>query len=300
MESRTTYILLLNSQANAVTSKVGAIRERFRSHGVSVDIRIISKGDDIVEVARRAVADRPDVIVAGGGDGTVSAVAEAVIGSSAVLGVLPLGTLNHFAKDIGMPIEIEAAIDSICNGRVIQVDAGRVNDQIFLNNSCLGLYPHAVRKRDELTANPGSAKWPAFLWAAWLMFRRYPFMNVRMTVDGQSVVYRTPLVFIGNNTYELHGPDIGARHCLDAGHLSILVVDRAGRMGIVLLALRAMVGRLTRGEDLKTLCVQRVDVETRHEAVSVAMDGEVSRLQTPLHYRVEARALSVVAPAVAG
>lgn len=302
MENRATHIVLLNTRANvAAASELGTkIRERFRVHGINIEIRALAEGDDIIAVARHAVAGAPDVIVAGGGDGTVSAVASAVVGTSTTLGVLPLGTLNHFARDIGLPMDVDASIDSICMGRVTRVDVGRVNDRLFLNNSSLGLYPQALRKRDTLTTQLGHAKWPAFLWAAWELFRRYPFLTVRMTVDDQSIDFRTPLVFIGNNSYELHGIEIGERRRLDAGHLSILVVDRAGRMGIVLLALRALSGRLRSGADFKTMRAQSVDVETHHRTVSVATDGEVSRLQTPLHYRVEALALSVLVPATVG
>lgn len=298
MTTRSNYVVLLNAAAGAVAGgeREDAIRELFESRGVHANIRTLEKGEDVVAAGMRAVAERPEVVVAGGGDGTLNAIAQSVVGSGVTFGVLPLGTLNHFAKDLGIPIDVRAAVDTICNGHVRRVDVGRVNGRAFLNNSSLGMYPQLVRRRDKLTQRFGRGKWPAAIWAALTVLRRHPFVQVRLTVDGKSLDRRTPLVFIANNSYELEGVHLGARRCLDAGHLSIHIVDRTDRIGLITLAIRAVFGALRQANDFETFCALRVEVHTRRRNVMVATDGEVSLLESPLIYQVEPQALAVLVP----
>ena len=176
----------------------------------------------------------------------------------------------------------------------------RSNAEVLLNASAsLGLYPQVVKKRDQLRQRLGRRKWPAFAWAALLVLRRFPFLTVEIHVDGKVLQRRSPLVFIGNNSYELMGLNLGARKCLDAGHLSILIINRTDRLGLIALAARAMVGRLRNSRDFETLCTARIEVNTPRSRVTVATDGEVSRFTTPLLYEVDKGALSVVVPDVA-
>lgn len=268
----------------------------FSAHGVRANVRALSNGGELVAAARRALIAKPDVIVAGGGDGTLSAVAGVLAGTSVSFGVLPLGTLNHFARDVGTPLDLASAIETVCRGRVTQVDVGRVNGHVFLNNSSLGLYPQAVRKRNELCHGLRHGKWPASVWAAVWVLRRYPFLNVRMSVQGKVIERRTPLVFIGNNRYELDGLRLGGRKRLDAGHFSVYIVGRTDRLGLVDLAARALVGRLRQSRDFETLCATHIEVNTRKRSVTVATDGEVERLAAPLIYELDKLALRVIVP----
>ena len=292
------HIVLLNSGAGTADGDaVAAIQKRFHDHGVTADVRVLEHGTDIRSAAAAALGERPDVIVAGGGDGTLNAVADVIAGQPVVFGVLPLGTLNHFAKDLGIPLDVDGAVDTICGGRTKDVDVGRVNGRLFLNNSSLGLYPQVVRERDQLRERLGRGKWPAYLWAAAAVLRRFPFVEVHLQIDDKAAFYRTPLVFIGNNSYELTGINLGARACLDAGHLGIYVVKRTTRLALLLLALRAVFGRLPGSEDFVSFCATNASVQTRRRSVAVATDGEVRRLNTPLRYEVQPRALRVLVPA---
>ena len=291
-----THIVLLNCRAGSLSAELEpGIRARFEAHGITPDIRIMERGDDVVATAKQAIERKPRVIVAGGGDGTLNAVAGALLGSGITLGVLPLGTLNHFAKDLGIPLELEGAIDTICEGRAVSVDVGNVNGRVFLNNSSLGLYPLVVRRRDQLIQRLGHPKWPAFFWAAMLVLRRYPFLDVRLTVDGKSLPYRTPLLFVGNNEYVLDGLVLGARKRLDAGCLSVHIVRRVDRLGLAALAIRALFRGLRKAADFETFCATELQVQTRRSSVNVATDGEVTRMESPLLYKTEAGRLSVMA-----
>src|SRR4051794_37510526 len=138
------------------------IRQVAAVHGATCEILAPERGADLTALARQAVADGAALVVAGGGDGTINAVASALVGTEARLGVLPLGTLNHFAKDLGIPLALEEAVRTVFTGRPQAVDVGEVNGRLFLNNSSLGIYPRIVRLR-EAHRRQGVRKWIAFV-----------------------------------------------------------------------------------------------------------------------------------------
>ena len=140
-------------------------------------------GEDVRAIAAELVGGHPPVVVAGGGDGTISAVASVVAGTGVALGVLPLGTLNHFAKDLGIPLDTGAAVRAIAAKHTIEVDVGVVNGRVFINNSSLGLYPHIVRDRENQQRRLGRGKWYALAWATLTAFRRSRLLNVRLSLD---------------------------------------------------------------------------------------------------------------------
>jgi diacylglycerol kinase family enzyme len=273
------------------------ITEAFASCGRDVRVSLAESGERVIELARGALEHDGRVIVAGGGDGTVSAVASLLAGTDATLGVLPLGTLNHFAKDMGIPLELNDAARNVCEGRCARVDVGEVNGRVFINNSGIGLYPQIVRRREKLQQRMGSGKWAAFFRAAFSVLRRYPFLNVRLSANGQEIMRRTPFVFVGNNEYQMESLSIGGRARLDSGLLSLYVTHRKGRLGLLWLAVRALFGRLKEAKDFDALSAEEIRVETRRpKRLPVATDGEVTILSTPLLYRVRPGALRVMVP----
>ena len=288
-------IINANSGLNAKDEKHQYLSEIFSTGGLDARISVAHNGKQIVELARRAAHGASQTIIAGGGDGTVNAVASAIVGTRKTLGVLPMGTFNHFAKDLHIPLDLNGAVRNIIAGNVTRVDVGEVNGHVFINNSSLGLYPSIVRHREK-NQRLGRRKWPAYVWATFTVLRRYPFLSVRLGVDGQELACRTPFVFIGNNEYEMELFNIGARRCLDAGRLSIYTAHLTGRIGLLRLALRACLGRLRAAKDFDARCAKEVLIETRRKRLRVAMDGEVVVMSTPLHYRVRHGALRVIVP----
>lgn len=293
---RPAVIINASSGTDDKEEAVQYLEALFGARGVDASVRLARSGEEIIELARRAVKERREPVVAGGGDGTINAVAAQLVGTESTLGVLPLGTLNHFAKDLKIPLDMEGAAQTILDGRAVQVDVGEVNDRIFLNNSSLGLYPSIVHRREQQQHRLGRGKWPAFIWAALSVLKRYPFLSIRLHVDERELARRTPFVFIGNNEYVMESFDIGARSCLDAGQLSLYIAHRTGRMGLLRLAWRALFGGLRDEEDFDALCTRELWIETRRRRLRVATDGEVTVMQTPLHYRVRPRALKVIVP----
>jgi diacylglycerol kinase family enzyme len=290
--------VVLNRSAGAAQQDANGperVADLFREANVPVRVFTPASGAAADEAARAAVAAGARAVVAGGGDGTARTIASVVAGSSTPFGILPLGTLNHFAKDLHIPLDLEKAIRVIAAGRTQQVDVGAVNDRLFLNNSSIGIYPNIVVERERLQAE-GYRKWTAFAVAASRIVRRYRGVRVRVDRDGRSLTTRTPFLFVGNNEYQIDGIRMGGRERLDAGELFACLAPRIHARNLPALFARAIVGRA--GPDmLETFSTGELQVVTPHaRQIRVSTDGEVAVLSTPLVYRVRRRALTVFVP----
>jgi diacylglycerol kinase family enzyme len=266
--------------------------EIFSAAGREARITVAKGGHELRAAAERAVQAGCKTLMAGGGDGTINTVASAVVGKEIPLGVLPLGTLNHFAKDLGIPVDLDAAAKVVLDGMICRVDVGEINGRIFLNNSSLGVYPAIVRLR-ERHQESGLGKWLAAIWASLTVLRRNPFLTVRIIVENQAIVRRTPFVFVGNNEYRMVGLQAGSRDSLGGGHLAVYVLNAAHRVGLLRLAWQVLLKGVQRVKELDLLTVEQVTIETRRRRLQVALDGEVIPLESPLEYRIRPRALKV-------
>ena len=272
------------------------IREHFAQRGASVQVMEPDGTRDLSALAQESARSDDNIIVAAGGDGTISSVAGALVDTGKTLGVLPMGTLNHFAKDLGIPLDLPSAVQTIIDGHVMPVDAAEVNGRVFINNSSLGLYPRIVSKREEQQERLGRGKWPAFLWATIHALRRFPFMDLRIAIEGKQIKRRTAFLFVGNNEYQIAGFELGARRCLDRGNLGLYLTHRTGRFGLFRLAFHALFGRVHQAEDFEAFCVTEARIETRQRRLLVACDGEVTWMKSPLQYRSRQNALRVLVP----
>ena len=296
MQKQVAIIINTNSGAeNNADEFAERFRKMFAAHGVETEIAICESGGEIVETAKRAAQSDYGILVAGGGDGTVSAIAAEVLRAKKTLGILPLGTLNNFSKDLQIPQDVEEAARIIAENHTKQIDVGEVNGRIFVNNSSIGLYPSIVRQREK-QQRLGRGKWSAAFWAAMRILRRSPFLSVKLKTERGERTSRTPFVFVGNNEYKMDFLNIGRRESLSDGKLSVYFLHKSGRRGLFALALRLIFGRLRHAEDFESINTAEIVIETRRKQMLVAFDGEVERLQTPLHYRIHPRALRVIAP----
>ncbi len=298
----TSVPVLLNATAGSggAASPADELSALFRAGGVEAEVHRVSGGREIESKLRELLQTNPALVVAGGGDGTISTVAAALVGSNTVLGILPLGTLNHFAKDLGVPLDLENAVRTVLDGNAVQVDVGDVNGHVFINNSSIGLYPDIVRDRERQQRRLGRGKWRSFLWAAVAAFRRAPFVTVNLRVDDKELRRSSPFVFVGNNEYSMEGFRIGERERLDRGRLSMYVMRHPDRAGLVRLAVRALFGRLKQARDFDALLLTDLVIETRQKQMLVATDGEVTTMTTPLHYRIRPASLRVLVPSNEG
>jgi YegS/Rv2252/BmrU family lipid kinase len=260
-----------------------------------VETTFTTEGMDIRKLVRQAIERGSTLVIAGGGDGTVNAAASAVAGTDTTLGILPLGTLNHFCKDVGIPMELEAAIGNLSSGRAIAVDVGEVNGETFVNNSGLGLYPTIVRLREKRQAK-GASKWIAAAVAALRALRHYQRLALQVTANGKELLRRTSIVFVGNNEYTMEGLNIGTRRQLDAGLLCLYITKERSSLRLLTLTLSALMGKLQKNRDYDKILTNDVWIRSKHPALNVSIDGEVIRLAPPLHYRIRPKALLVLVP----
>jgi diacylglycerol kinase family enzyme len=289
-------ICILNGAAGPKTSAstADAIADLFAKQGTLATVWVANNGSELSNLVKRAVENKFDVIVAAGGDGTINCISAGLVGTTQILGVLPLGTLNHFAKDLGIPLDLAGAIAVVAAGKERLVDVGEVNGQIFLNNSSLGLYPRLVRERERLQGE-GSGKWAAFARAVGYVLSRYSHLRVRVGTQATKLRRTTPFIFVGNNKYETRGWSLGKRLRLDGGSLWLYTAPHLGRVRLVVLALRTLLFASTT-ENVDVFETKEFWIETRRPRIDVARDGEVSSMTSPLHYRINARGLRVIAP----
>jgi diacylglycerol kinase family enzyme len=275
------------------------IEETFAAAGAAARVTLLRSPDDTVDSVRRALDAGATVVAAGGGDGTVSTVAGALVDSDVPLGVLPLGTLNHFARDLGIPMDPAKAVDVVVNGQCRRVDVGDVNGRIFINNSSIGIYPDIVIEREALRA-AGHRKWIAFAIATGRVLRRYQGVMVRVSSDGHTGTFRTPFLFIGNNEYQVDGIKMGSRGRLDEGMLHAYLAPRVRTGHLPRLAAVALLGRATASPSLRAFATTGLQVNSPgRRSLRVAVDGEVTHMTLPLEYRVRTGALQVIAPLAA-
>jgi len=254
------------------------------------------EGSEIRAAAEAAVAAGAKLVIAGGGDGTISCVTGVLAGTEAALGVLPLGTLNHFARDLCISTDLKRAATLIAAGKSRMVDVAEVNGRTFINNSAIGLYPLMVLDREAQQAKLGRSKRFAIVIAAARTLARFSSRRLTLTVNDRRAQVDTPLLFVGNNAYRMQLPDAGKREALDRGELFVLVLRRKSRFGFCVASLRALFGRARKDDVVQLEHVKRLRVDSHHSALAVSLDGETVRLKPPLDYRIHKRALKVIAP----
>ncbi|MDB5680447.1 MAG: hypothetical protein JWO16_252 [Sphingomonas bacterium] len=271
---------------------VPTLRAAFEAAGADADVKPLD-GDAVGE-AMKAAAKKGRVVVAGG-DGTVSCAAQQLAGGDAELGLLPLGTLNHLARDLRLPTDLDEAAKIAATGKATAIDVAEVNGHVFVNNASIGLYPTMVRTREGLQDDKGWPKWLSALPAAYAALERLPHHRLRIDLGQGERSIVTPLLFVGNNVYSLDRSEIGQRASLTDGKLSVYAVAQRSRLALLWFAARALVGRAHRELDFITLgeC-ETLKVWSSGNSVEIALDGEVQRLASPLEFRIRPGALKVV------
>jgi diacylglycerol kinase family enzyme len=297
-------VALLNAGAGAVEHASNEILQArlaadFAKHDVRAEIMIVAR-HDLSEAAKRAVerakTGEIDAVVAGGGDGSLRVVAAALAHTSVPLGVLPLGTLNHFAKDLGVPLDLDEAVATIAHGARRVIDVASVNGKIFINNSSIGIYPYLVSDRDRFRKQHAVAKWLATIPAMFHTLRQYPRTQLTIETKDWTRTYRTPCVFVGNNEYAMELTSLGRRKALDEGKLFLCVVKQPTPLGLLRTFLHLCLGRLDPTRDIERFELDELTITSHAARLRVALDGEVGSMHPPLHYRSLPGALQVIVP----
>jgi YegS/Rv2252/BmrU family lipid kinase len=290
--------VLLNRGGGAVAADPeipGRVADALARAGVEAEVELVEGGDCAVRC--KAIAERGDeLLIVGGGDGPISAAASALVATETRLGILPLGTLNHFARDLGIPTELEEAAQLIARGTERPVDVAEMNGRIFINNSAIGLYPLMVVDRDLQRRRLGRSKRLAMLVASLRTLARFNHQRLTLTVNDEKARVDTPLLFVGNNDYRIDIGAAGQRDSVEDGELSVMVMRKKTRAGLIAASIRALLNR-SRPDDMVCLDgVERLRVESRRSHLPVSLDGEVVSAASPLDYRIRKKALRVIAP----
>ena len=277
--------------------KAGAreVEQALAAAGIAGSVAL-ADGSEVASQVRKAVKQGARRVIVGGGDGTVNSAAGALAGSKVGLGILPLGTLNHFARDLGIPFDLDQAAAAIASGKERRVDIAEVNGHPFVNNASIGLYPLMVLDRDAQRERLGRSKRLAMLVASLRTMTRFHARRLKLSTDGGEARVDTPLLFVGNNDYRLALPGAGRRESLDGGRLCIMVMRSKSLPGFLAATGRALLG-ISRQDDMVRLDdVRELKVDSARSHLTLAMDGETVTLAPPLTFRIRPRALRVIAP----
>lgn len=271
------------------------ITTELEADGHRVDALLCGRHDIAAALDHSAARTDCDLVMVGGGDGTVLAAVLAGIGRTVPLGVLPLGTLNLFARDLGLPVDPVLAAHQVAKGTVREIDLAEVNGNPFAIWASLGMHPRIVRRRDRLQQS-GLSKWPAMILAVFRLFKRYPMLNATLMSKGAARDVTTPILVVSNNAWR-EEPIPLSRQTLDRGELVVHIARCRTRIGFLALIVKALLGRWRAGQLLATFTTKEVHVTSRKRRVMVSLDGEVTVLRSPLVFRVHPHALKVMMPA---
>ena len=292
--------VILNAAAGTTAqaeadSIIPRVKEALTAAGIEGPVEIAAPGD-FTDRLTQMIAMRPAIVIVGGGDGTIRSAAEILVGTGIRLGVLPLGTLNHFAKDLGIPPDWRDAIPALANAADAEVDVGQVNDRVFLNNCSIGAYAEAVRRRDALRRRESFGKWRAMFHAVLETFRRFPHFRLHIDREGATRFVRTPLLVVGNNRYSGHVLDSSLRPRLDEGRLFIYSAHVHRHFAFLRLALQALIRGLDGAESLDTADATAFTIASESGKLPIALDGEPMDLGCPMHFRIRPKSLRVLRP----
>jgi diacylglycerol kinase family enzyme len=286
-------IIINNHSGSGVGRK--ALYKALEGHKNEIKTYPLNQNESTLKTVRMAWDNGARCIVAAGGDGTVSAVASAILdlGIEAKLGVIPIGTLNHFARDLAIPVNSKKALEVVLKGKSHYIDAVRCNNFYFINNSSLGLYPFIVKTRDTIKKR-GHRKITSMFGATYAALRRHPKISVEFESGGKKFVRKTPFVFIGNNAYD-HKTLVN-RKKINEGKLSVFVANDVSRLGLVRLSWHALRGKLIEQRDFDAIGLTSLTIRSGKRRVNVAHDGEVTKMKSPIHYEIIPKALRVIIP----
>jgi len=294
-QSATPFCVIANAKAGR--GKAGAgLEALLDAHPGAFTLRRVRKGAELEAATARAIKDGFQQIVCAGGDGTVSAAANAVAGTSASLGVIPLGTFNYFARRHALPEDPEQAVAAVLSGNAGTADIGTLNERVFLNNASLGLYPAVLQQRERSYKKWGRTRFLAIFSALNTLRRFRTGLRMKITVDGKAFRLKTPSAFIACNPYQLRSVKLDGAEQVEAGQLALIAAPDCGRFRLMLNFVRLGMGLAQRGREFEMICGEEIRVDVRRTHQLVAVDGERLRFKAPFIFKMKRGALNVIAP----
>lgn len=301
------FFVVLNARSGSgdADEEIQTIRGVLEAGGRLVEFLQCNAHEPVEVMARRAVVlakARHGVVVAAGGDGTINAVANAVMGSDCPFGVLPQGTFNYFGREHAIAQDTRKAALTLLQAHLSPVQAGRVNGRVFLVNASLGLYPQILEDREAWKSQLGRSRFVAFLSGIATLLRSRHQLRLSIESQGQTVSLRTPTLFIANNRLQLQqtGIDVQQIDALAQGQMAGIAVRPIGTLALFGLLIQGVLGRLAEAGHIQSFSFRRLTVIPKGmRRIKVATDGEIVWMQTPLIFEVAAEPLLLLVPASA-
>jgi YegS/Rv2252/BmrU family lipid kinase len=285
--------MFLNESSGARLPRNELLEDSARDSGLEV-IRL-TRDLDVAGIVRQHIAHGRGLFVAAGGDGTINSVIQALVNTDAVLGVIPVGTFNHFARDLGMPLDWRNALDVAISGTTRQVDAARVNERFFVNNVSMGLYPELVARREEKGRD--YSRWKARAYAVIATLQKYPHVSVTVETEHHSEVIRTHVLMVSNNSYDLSRIGIQApRSTLEEGRLTIYWLPHLRRLELMRFVAHFLAGRVRETPGFRSFRTMRAKMQSPRPRLQLGIDGEVFTMDTPLNITIVPKSLLVRVP----
>lgn len=284
---------LRGSDTTAVAAKITAI---FQAHGHDVTTTLAEGREAVAAIRRIAAAKQVEVVVAGGGDGTISAAAAACADSGTALGVLPLGTMNLFARSLNIPLSIEPAAEALAGGEIAAVDIARVNGRPFVHVLALGFHPELVEEREKTPSYRSRLeKMAGSVRSWWRVIRRPRRIFVAIRTDHQTMERETIGLVVSNNVLGIGHLPYADR--LDSGLLGVYITRAGTPAEIARVTAEAAVGLVSLSPLVEHLTSQAVDIRFHRSRIKATVDGELVRLPGPLRVESVAGGLKVLRPA---
>jgi diacylglycerol kinase family enzyme len=289
-------ILFLNPRAGTFAlSDESSLRTLAEENGLRVvDVQ---PGLDARTIIREALAAGLRTFVVAGGDGSVHHVAQALVGTEGVLGVVPVGSVNHLARDLEIPVgDWRVAFDIAVRGTVRQIDVGRVNGVYFINSIMLGFYTTISHYRERFRSM--NSRWGAYFKAARMALRHFPHVTLVVELDGRVETFRTQLFVVAVNAYDLSQIGlVSPKTTLNDGRLSIYSLSFMSRVQFMRAAAKYLRGKVGDVSGFRAIRTMQMSVDTGRGHLRVSLDGELIDMQTPLQIAAVPSSLLVRAPA---
>jgi len=266
-------------------------------------LRIVTDATQLHDAARQTVDEaraRGGVVVAGGGDGTINAMAQATLGSGCSFGVLPLGTFNYFSRTHGIPVDTADATRLLLTARAYPVQVGLANDRVFLINASLGMYPELLEDREAFNKKFGRTRLVAVVAGVVTILHHHRQLRLFIEQGSSTRQMRTPVLFVGNNRLQLEQAGVAGAPLLAQGQLDAITLRPMGTLTMLGLALCGAFGQLGKAESVTSFAFGRIVVRPAmpygSRRLKVAIDGEIVWLRAPIEFRVAAEALHLLKP----
>jgi len=295
-----TVTLILNNCGKDKDKIITEILAVFGDAGYKVKLVEFSSNSEFCATCDSAVKEAKaenGIVIAAGGDGTVSAIGDLCHKYKVRMGVIPLGTFNYFAREHNIPLQPIEAARAIQNGVEKKVSAGFIGERLFLNNASFGLYTKIIKNREKDKKLFGRFKIVDMISAAHSLFSRQKTFTVNINLNGRQEAHKTTMIFIGNNNLQLENLGLEEVKCTRNDLLGVIIMSKISRWETARLLMRGVLKNMGKEETLDSFCSDSFEIDSERKNIEVALDGEIIKCQTPLLFHVEADALSLIVPA---